>query len=341
MMTVRPLTAFFFVVLLCLGCQDDPQKQPENAPLNFYAFGHVLGKPAYWETADATLLPPSYPSLYALNDGAASGNDLYLVGKLENAEAAVWKNGAITKLQTSGHGEATGIFIAGPDVYMYGYGWEDESEGTFPQYWKNGASFKLLKGTTGWSRAVDIKISRSDIHAIGWEDARFNRQDSTYGIYWKNGERFKITPTARHMIFGEIAVNGTDVYIAGYTMDEGRQPQATVWKNGIATPLTGAGKESYAHQIVIIQNDVYVGGRYNNMAAYWKNGVLVTLETRASFASEIGDMITQGDSLIVSGWNFHQPFAYDASFVWSEGKLIEPFTGKDGTTFINNLAPMP
>lgn len=338
-MTVRPLTAFCFVVLFSLGCQDDPQKQSKSVPLNFYAFGNVLGKPAYWETAEATMPPPSNPSLYEVNDGVASGDDVYLVGKLENTEAVIWKNGAITKLQTSEYGEATGIFIASTDVYLVGYGWEDENDGTFPQYWKNGTSIKLPKGTTGWSRAVDITVSSSGFHAIGWEDARFNKQDSTYGIYWKNGERFKITPTARHTIFGEIAVSDTDVYIAGYTMDEGSQPQATIWKNGVATPLADAGKESYAHEIVIIRNDVYVGGRYNNVASFWKNGSIVTLETGASFASEIGDMITQGDSLIVSGWNFRHAYAYDASFVWSQGKLIEPFTGKDGKVFINNLAP--
>lgn len=82
-----------------------------------------------------------------------------------------------------------------------------------------------------------------------------------------------------------IAVQGSDVYVAGTTYDNRRQC-AAYWKNGVVTVLANQYTSAMATGIAVAGNDVYVTGfiHDNNTgyAVYWKNNSEVRLSVGGS-----------------------------------------------------------
>ncbi len=118
-------------------------------------------------------------------------------------------------------------------------------------------------------------------------------------VYWKDGVKVALVDTTASISSylssaNAIAVNGTDVYIAGAV-----NFAATYWKNGQAVTLPG-GLGSYANAIAISGTDVYVAGYTLNGPVYWKNGVAVTLSTGTGgfFADAIA---VSGNNVYVAG----------------------------------------
>jgi hypothetical protein len=85
----------------------------------------------------------------------------------------------------------------------------------------------------------------------------------------------------------------TDVYTAGYELNDAGAQIAKYWKNGQARILGAGVNGSIANSIAVSGNDVYVAGLENNgtedVAKYWKNGVPVELTdgTNRSYANSI------------------------------------------------------
>jgi hypothetical protein len=117
-----------------------------------YAAGVFNGLPVYWKNGIMTMLNSSGSG--SLINGYASaitivGTDIYIAGPctLQNTglTAAYWKNGVITSLSTgvSGSSFATGIAVAGTDVYVVGATIPASGPGSSPAYWKNGIEVNL------------------------------------------------------------------------------------------------------------------------------------------------------------------------------------------------------
>lgn len=82
------------------------------------------------------------------------GFDIYFAGA-DSDYAVYWKNGVLDTLpQYPGTFEttATGIVVAGQDVYVVGYGAMIGINGVWGLYWKNGVEGTLTKAESIYSR---------------------------------------------------------------------------------------------------------------------------------------------------------------------------------------------
>jgi hypothetical protein len=149
-------------------------------------------------------------------------------------------------------------------------------------------------------------------------------------VYWKDGVMTKL-PGGR----GEaksIFVHGDEIHIVGYNEAEERYPQ--YWKNGEPFPLDKE-KAGQVSSIFLSGSDVYMAGtakakkRNSNypteMAAYWKNGALMTLTSNETEA-ETNNIVVSGKSVYVGG-NECCPGFKTAKY-WKNGKAVSLSDGK-------------
>ncbi|MCA6408271.1 MAG: hypothetical protein IM575_04020 [Cytophagales bacterium] len=318
-------TAQFFciAVILLSSCSEEPDKQAI-----VYAAGAKRSKAAYWENGKVVLLQNdnfvskvlglyqysgvlhavgyttkggrnSYATYWksgetielplpekTMSSYASSiflfGKNIYIAGGLRttaNWEAIYWKNGVINRL-TDGknHSEANAISVAGGDVYVAG--WEQDDQGiATAKYWKNGIEFILAKPAYIYA----MFITNNDLYFAG---ERLNTTDGEfYATYWKNE---KATDLLQDGIATSIYVSNNDVYVAGHYLSR----QAYFWKNDKIFNLTDGTKPATAESIYAINNDVYVAGQEENIARFWKNGVVYPL-------IELNDGTGQATSIVV------------------------------------------
>jgi len=143
--------------------------------------------------------------------------------------------------------------------------------------------------------------------------------------YWKNGVPVKLGDSSSNSFAYSIAVNGTDIYVAGNNTINGNTVYL-YWKNGVATILTTPSNVSVyqstsAHGIAVSGNDVYVmcysavQNGYEK-AGYWKNGTLVLLPSTASWATAQSIFIN-GNDVYVAGQT--EPLDIGYATYWKNG----------------------
>lgn len=197
----------------------------------------------------------------ALTDGAndadaksiaVSGGDVYVAGyEIEATQVApgfvvitnvakVWKNGvAVALTDGTQPAIATGVAVAGSDVYVAGY--EGTGSVFVAKVWRNGAEQPLTDGVYG-ALATGIAVTGTDVLVAGGAYDGF----VDVARIWRNGIPTDLTyPSQKGLIeqafANAIAVEGPDVYAAGY-----RGGSAVLWKNGTPTTLTDGSYEADA-----------------------------------------------------------------------------------------------
>jgi hypothetical protein len=192
-------------------------------------------------------------------------NDIYVTGSTDEANAVIWKNGALTALNGSGAQDypPTSIFVALDRVYVTGQGYPTNSlaakwflmlDSVGKAYLKTG---NFVNGTYVYGFPYHI--------AIVWKDGMSDNPVL--------GDNYQALTYA-----SAVFVSGSDVYIAG-----GNQTGvATLWKNGVNTDLTAYTSPSLAYSVYVNGSDVYVSGMGTNangkrVATIWKNGVATNI----------------------------------------------------------------
>lgn len=258
-------------------------------------------------TATSTVKAQSSPSMLIVYDDY-SGKEPGLT---------YWKDGKTIRLTdgktTAG---AAAIAISGNDEYVAGHEYNAAGE-PVATYWKNGKAVTLANGET-YSKAVDISVSGPDVHLIG--------NNGRQAMYWKNG-----TPTSlgEDTQLNGIALNGSDVYIAGYQANDQGEYVATCWKNGNAIALSDGKKSAEAHAIAVSGNDVYVAGfkideAGKEVAMYWKNGEPVILPD----GCRANAIAASGNEVYVAGIDRNEEGA-NIIVYWKNGKAVRLTNGKE------------
>src|SRR4051812_20368798 len=148
-----------------------------------------------------------------------------------------------------------------------------------------------------------------DVYLAGVVDYNKNNYNMLVAAYWKNGV-VTMLDDSHSGGANAIAVNKSDIYVAGYTfsynintdsyaigsnINSNSNPMiGTYWKNGVATTL---GLGTVCTSIAVVGNDIYVAGYSytpsptnttsgfgtqtinNPVGTYWKNGIATSLGT--------------------------------------------------------------
>jgi hypothetical protein len=103
--------------------------------------------------------------------------------------------------------------------------------------------------------------------------------------YWKNDAPVPLATANFGDQINALAVNGSDVYAAGFLTGANQVLTPAWWKNGSQQSLSGFTGNPYAAGIAVDGQDLYVAGgtntdipaAQNSQALYWKNGSAVQL----------------------------------------------------------------
>jgi hypothetical protein len=257
----------------------------------------------YWKNGTRLALSDS---LSGTVSGATSiaihSSDIYIAGYY-NGSPVYWKNGVMTTLPTLGpnaRATSTSIAVSGSDIYVAGILRNNQrsaslyTESAAVVYWRNGVITKLIEDDHqvplnyyGMPEVWGPDISNPTI-AVNCPDVYVMTQKNM----WKNNAA--IPPFISCSKYQAIGFNGSDVYVAGSTLNNG-EFNAVYWKNGELTQLDKNSSE--CSSISFSGSDVYISGWYptgnyagvsNNFAGgYWKNGVFSALDAFSLGQSQI------------------------------------------------------
>jgi len=271
-----------------------------------------LDKSAVWKngTLSANTLSSNYRH-YA-NAIAINGNDIYTTG-FENRPSEwkchVWKNGQHQYELGDVFSFGNGIAISGNDVYVAG-GTNEGPGINRSMLWKNtDASGINILATGPGIQATSVVVSGSDVYVCG--------QDASSAKIWKNGIAILLSNSTSCYV-NELAIDGADVYAAGYT----NSSVIRYWKNGISTDISTPGL-AYANAITISNGDVYIAGQEivagKGIAKYWKNGVAVTLGDGVRHSRANG-IAVKGTDVYVCGEIQGSTNLSDYATLWKNGQ---------------------
>ena len=247
--------------------------QGENIYIGGYEYNSKQGEPAkavLWINGENTRLS---------DDGNVTGivvlgNDVYAVGQNTSTEsysvATLWKNGTPIRLNpmpTHVPSFANAIAILNSDIYVVGHCYVESNNWKMTAvYWKNE---KMMPLSIKESYAIDITTSGDDFYICGREIVN----GISVAKYWKNGVEFNLSDGTQNCGASRIAIEGNDVYIAGYEELKKDFYIPVYWKNGAKQISTEEKLLGYAPLIAVSQGDIYFSSNlfYANEDLYLKN----------------------------------------------------------------------
>ena len=167
------------------------------------------------------------------------------------------------------------------------------------------ASISLVSCSRSSNTIVVSTDTGFDKHTVYMAGYYLDSNKIERAAYWVNGKMTLLNNY--NSVATGIFVDGSDVYISGYTYSFGlrnaRIYEAVYWKNGIEFslktnfPTTNIGGMT-ASGIFVSNADVYIVGDDKGHATIWKNNVPNTLETKSSVAKSI---FISGNDIYVAG----------------------------------------
>jgi hypothetical protein len=323
----------FFCGLFFLSCEKEMSKEtgslrPVDADVDVYVLGvekdgtNSVTKYKYWKNGAEVTLPTTRRSY--LRSIYVSGDDVYVAGYqvADNGNGIVtyWKNGSPVYVTDGSYDAiAFAITVSGNDVYIAGTEGKFENDGyyIFPTYWKNGKPVHLTSGSQDGG-AFDITVLDNDVYVAGAESNGFGY----FATYWKNGNPVILSDPFDAVVANSIAVANGTVYVAGTQYLSDGHTIGKLWKNGEDVHLTDI-LNSSADYVAVSNNDVYVCTSGDQIAKYYKNGALVTLDSPGSFASAIA---VNNENVYVAGSKSNG--IHDIATYWKNGN---PVSLSDGT----------
>jgi hypothetical protein len=97
---------------------------------------------------------------------------------------------------------------------------------------------------------------------------------------------------------------------------------AAYWKNGLFISLKVSQVTTQALAITISGSDVYIAGEIDGKAAYWKNGVATTVDPDQLFGSIANAITVSGNDVYLAGGTYSVSGAMQAAY-WKNGTLTQ------------------
>jgi hypothetical protein len=291
---------------------------------DIYVVGTSIYGHSYWKNGARTDLPAECVAVRGI---FVDGTDVYVAGA-DNADAPkYWKNGVGVSLpMTAGHngGIASSVFVSNGDVYVAGW---DMNNGSYaaPRCWKSGVALNMTFGVLGVAHSVFV--DGSDVYVAGSQGPASGNFIATY---WKNGTPTTLTDGSTVAEATGVVVAGGAAYVCGYI--EGAV-QRVYWRDGVAVPLATPNMYDCSQWGIYVSpaGDIYVAGVLQNLAKYWKNGVMVDLTTTTSGPSVYESAMAvagKGTDVYIAGNAYSQGVGY-----WKNGT----FTVLPGANQVNGI----
>ncbi len=178
------------------------------------------------------------------------------------------------------------------------------------KYFVNNSATVIGNPSTEKIYGEDLEVDGSDVYVLA---SRQQPSSSGYSaVIYKNGVEFQAIPHVPGIYYNCLAVNGNDIYLAGYEYPNSGVPKMIQWKNGTVTSITsntGANAtDARPFDMVVAGNDVYIAGYetassspYNRLPKYWKNGVAVAFTSDAGTNAEVHRIVVNGTDVYGSG----------------------------------------
>ncbi len=241
-----------------------------------------------WKNGEKIALSSGSATYSVVNAIAVQGGDVYAAGSYQVGSApskgiaCYWKNGELRSIGDENvHSRATGIALNGNDIYISGV---SDNRAVF---WKNGIVNQLTTSNSPTSSsASSVFVKDGDVYIAG------NISDFSWkACYWKNGVITILSTSIS--VANSVVVNGADIYVTGYDVENNKPNNAALWKNGVKSFLRSdlPVSSSFGNAIAIQNNDVYIAGniapldQQYSVAVYWKNGVINKPTNPAVFVS--------------------------------------------------------
>jgi hypothetical protein len=198
-------------------------------------------------------------------------------------------------------------------------------------YWKNDTPVLIEKSPGSYIYSgISMAVSGGHVYICGDGGDFTTIPLVTTPCIWVDGVRSTLPDNSGNASTAAIAVNGSDVYVAGNNGSE-----VLLWKSGVASALDSpmVYSSNYASGMYLSGSDVYVlGGNFelypgdpkdHHYAEYWKNGVFHSLDS--------GVVDTAGGNLLLHPQTFG--IAVSGNDVYACGVTIQPAPNGSGVNF--------
>lgn len=249
--------------------------------------------------------------------------DVYVMGQIKvgtNDVVAYWKNGVLTKLSdTTKNCEPIGkIFVNGSDVYAAGF---YDSTRRVPLYWKNGKETRLsMPDSVHLAEIHNITVNNNSVYVIGMIFGPHKASN----VYWKDTDMPVQPQQLQDFDVNAVAVNGTEVDIAGDTYIAAISGTTSAYLKGDVIQPSTDNLRGKALSIALDGSDIYTAGYTIDTklckATYWKNGVPTYITNGSSneniYAMALKDQavytaghITANGKVVATCWKNTTPYA--------------------------------
>ena len=189
-----------------------------------------------WKNGVATNLSDENREHGNANSVFVNNNNVYVAGSIVfentlNPQVILWTNGIATNISNNeNHELARSLFVDEDDIYIAGYGFENEIQ--VVKFWKNG---NVTDGLNH-AHANSIKIYNNDVYVVGYENSEgFNNRVAKL---WLNGETINLSDGTYDAWAESIHIYENDVYIVGSGNNSNEEDLVKVWKNGLTISST-------------------------------------------------------------------------------------------------------
>lgn len=318
----------FLVSFIAISCSKDDNtsvEEPQVDVKNEVIVAGAVGSEGAWFNGDEPIIPYGINTVIngiVWHDNGFNGNAVFGCGTRTDTSTnpylysgIYFANGSAGGLQPYNINPTmvgedvrlNAIFKDGLDLYIAG------TDGKKATFWKNGFDKTYVNSNSNSKRVNDIFKSGDKIYLVGSETTG----GVTVSCFWEHSEvrwqRLSINASGEATC---IDIEGADVYIAGKEDD-----RAIYYKNGTKNFLTNTSIFfTSVNAIEVVGNDVYVVGSItetntsNQVACYWKNGVLAKL----SDGTEATDIKIKNNNIYICGYQ-DPTIGRDIGKVWKNG----------------------
>ena len=257
---------------------------------NVYDADRRHSKATVWKNGVPQVLETGEAASSRATAMVVSNGDVYVTGYVyqytghPKVIAAIWKNGALTRLTDGSVGAiAEAVAVSGNDVYVggtVGNGVDNGVDRQIVTLWKNGVPQPLTDGKSSVNVCA-VAVSDSAVYVAG---TAFRGDVGNVAILWLNGTPIDL---GNGLVASGMCVDGADVYVVASNADDS-DGCGVLWKNGKTRQLSGSGYDVKPSAITVANRHVYVVGRADlYTVVVWRDGKSVSLPRPVWFRDQI------------------------------------------------------